>query len=60
MKILRREITANERGLFDPFFVSCVANGAEMTGMCSLEKWYEIVCDATPAGRVDVTKFTLQ
>ena len=41
-------------------YVLRMANGAEIAGICDLEKWYEIVCDATPAGRVDVQKITIE
>ena len=36
------------------------SNGTEVDGFSTMADWYEMVCDATPAGRVDVKKFTVQ
>ena len=36
------------------------ANGAEISGVLSLDDWFRAVCDATPAGKVKITKHTFE
>lgn len=37
-----------------------LATGAEISGMCTTDKWFEIVQDATPSGTVEVTQRTFE
>jgi hypothetical protein len=36
------------------------ANGGTMTGMVSTEAWWEMVAEGTPAGKVEIQKFSTQ